>query len=126
MPILADVGLKLVCDQILDRVLHNTDRKMQESLGELGTTDLPRFRAPGLVRCGNSGCTWRPPADWPDFLNLAGPEFTFQKVSDKWCIVCAECNTPVGWITEEEAKQLAGQVRLGNLWAPDRGKDKQR
>jgi hypothetical protein len=86
-PIRTGIGVKLVCDQILDRVLHNTDRKMQASLGELGTKDLPRFRAPGLLRCGNESCTWRAPAEWPDFLGAAGPEFTFRKVGGKWCIV---------------------------------------
>ncbi|MFN7939587.1 MAG: toll/interleukin-1 receptor domain-containing protein [Bryobacteraceae bacterium] len=119
-PILTREGAVRVCDQILERVLQSTDRSRQEQLGEFGTDELPRFSAPGQLKCVNSECSWRPPADWPDFLHASGPEFTFAKVGEQWCIVCAECRSPVGSITEDEAKQLAGQIRMSNLWARDR------
>jgi hypothetical protein len=119
-PIPTRDGAERVCDQILERVLHSTDRSRQDQLGEFGTDELPGFRVPGQLKCMNSECPWRPPPDWPDFLQGSGPEFTFSKVGEKWCIVCCACKTPVGWITENEAKQLAGQIRMGNLWARDR------
>jgi hypothetical protein len=119
-PILTREGAKRVCDQILERVLHSTDRSHQDQLGEFGTNELPRFRVPGQLKCVNLECSWRPPGDWPEFLHLSGPEFTFARIGEEWGIICCECKVPVGSITEDEAKELASQIRIGNLWAPDR------
>jgi hypothetical protein len=114
-------GFDHVCDQVLDWVVTAVDRKRHETLGELGVVELPRFSAPGILRCENESCSWRVPDDWPDFLQGAGPEFTLGRVGGDWCIVCDSCGKPVGSLTLQEAKEMAAQVRLSNLWKPTRG-----
>jgi len=123
-PISTADGFDHVCDQILERVVKSVDRDRQSTLGELGTTELPRFRAPSLLSCQSPNCSWRVPDDWPDFLKGAGPEFTLARVGRDWCIVCAACGTQVGSVTLEEAKDIAAQVRVTGLWAPNRGGDR--
>ena len=54
-------GFERACDQILERVVAMTDRERRVTLGESGAAELPRFRAPGVVRCQNAGCSWRVP-----------------------------------------------------------------
>jgi hypothetical protein len=120
-PISTADGFDRVCDQILERVVRAVDRDRQRMLGELGTTELPRFAAPGLLSCQNKNCCWRVPDDWPDFLKGAGPEFTLSRIGQDWCIVCTSCGTPVGSVTFDEAKEIAAQVRVGGLWGPKRG-----
>ena len=120
-PLTTAHGFERLCDQILERVVQATDRKMSTQLGELGVTELPRFAAPSLLRCPNENCSWLVPDDRPEFLRSAGSEFTLARVGSEWCLVCGACGTPVGSVTLDEAKEIAAQVRVTGLWAPSRG-----
>jgi hypothetical protein len=111
-------GLDVVCDEILELITTAADRERQSLVGPLGTHDLPRFRAPGIVRCPSSSCTWRLPADW--FDSDPGPEFTLRQVGSQWCIVCDSCGSAVGWLTKDEAKKVASMIRVHGMWARDR------
>jgi len=123
-PISTADGFDHVCDQVLERVVTSVDRDRQSTIGQLGTTELPRLASPSLLNCRNPNCSWRVPDDWPAFLKGAGPEFTLACVDQVWCIVCGACGMPVGSVTQEEAKDIAAQVRITALWAPNRGADR--
>jgi TIR domain len=121
VPISTAQGFDHVCDQILERVVRAVDRDQQGALGELGVIELPRFSARGILRCQNENCSWPVADDWPDFLKDAEPELTLAKLGAGWCIVCTSCRKPVCSVSLQEAKKIAAQVRIGNLWAPARG-----
>lgn len=113
-------GLDVVCDKILELITTAADRDRQSRVGPLGNHELPHFRAPGVIQCPNSSCTWRLPAELEGPLPDPGPEFTLRQVGSKWCIVCDSCGSAVGWLTLDEAKEVAAWIRVHGMWAPDR------
>lgn len=119
-PIHTDQGFERVCDEVLERVVRAADRERRMTLGELGAVELPHFPGAGLVCCSNQACSWPDRSDLPPDLKAMGPFFTLKHVGQQLCIVCASCGTPAGAVTEEDAKQIAALVRLGNLWKPER------
>lgn len=119
------VGLGVVCDEILELIMKAADRDRQTLVGPLGTEELPHFRAPGVIRCPNSACTWRLPAELEGPGPDPGPEFTLRHMSAKWCIVCVSCGSAVGWLTPDEAKEAVTMIRVHGMWAPKRNREDQ-
>lgn len=113
-------SLDKVCDAILEVIASAADRDHRSAVGPLGTQALPRFRAPGVIRCPSTSCTWRLPEGMEDLGVDPGPEFTLEQVDERWCIVCDACGSAVGWLTLEEAKVVATRIRVNGLWAPER------
>jgi len=109
-------GFDGVCDDILQMLMTSAHREDHANLGQLGSLELPAFRAIGIVQCANPDCTWRVPDDWPpDFANV-GPEFTLQRIGTQWCIVCEACKHPVGSLTLDEAREIVAIIQAGGLW----------
>lgn len=117
-PIESANGFERVCDAILDRVVRSVDRDRLNTLGQFDVAELPDFPGGGLVHCGNKACPWPDRTDVPSDLKRMGPFFTFSREGQRWCITCTSCRTPVGWVTDKEAKELVALIRVGNLWKP--------
>ena len=109
-------GLAVVCDKIPELITAAADRDRQGLVGSLGTDDLPRFRAPGVIRCPSPGCTWRLPAELEGLNSDPGPEFTLRQIESKWCIVCDSCGSAVGWLTPDEAKEAVAMIWVNGMW----------
>ena len=110
-------GFERVCDEVLDRVVRSVDRDQLASLGNLDENKLPDFPGSGVVRCGNNECSWRDRHDIPIELKAFGPFFSLSRIGEKWCLTCTSCSTPAGWVTHQEAKQLAALARVGGVSA---------